>query len=162
MAPGWQESGEASWYGAWHQGRRTSSGEIFDPNRMTAAHASLPLGSRVRVTMADTGQSVVVTITDRQPVKRYRIIDLSRGAAARIGLVNQGVGQVRLELTADEPEELAYIGEEDDDDVSPTPRGLRHTPRVRPAVAAARPCCRAPSGVPVRNSVQRPAGLQKL
>ncbi len=93
--PGWEESGKASWYGERHHGRRTSSGEIFDQNRMTAAHPSLPLGTRVRVTLRDTGESVLVTINDRQP-KGARVIDLSRGAASRIGMLHKGVAMVRL------------------------------------------------------------------
>lgn len=104
---GWRETGQASWYGSWHQGRRTSSGQPFDPNAMTAAHAVLPLGSQVRVTSRDTGRSVVVTINDRQPPKPQRIIDLSRGAAARIGLVDQGVGMVELVSVVALPEEVA-------------------------------------------------------
>ncbi len=96
----WQEAGQASWYGGRHHGRRTSSGEIFDQNALTAAHPRLPLGSRVRVTMMETGSSVVVTITDRQPDHGRRIIDLSRGAAARIGLLARGTGNVTLASVA--------------------------------------------------------------
>ena len=83
----WEENGQASWYGAYHQGRPTSRGEPFDQNAMTAAHANLPLGSRVRVTRRDTGKSVVVVINDRQPPKGNRVIDLSRksGRPARYG-----------------------------------------------------------------------------
>ncbi len=157
---GWSESGEASWYGGRHQGRRTSSGEVFDQNRMTAAHPDLPLGSRVRVTMAQTGESVVVTVTDRLP-RRHRVIDLSRGAASRIGLVSQGVGQVQLTLANNEPEDVADSSW-GDEDINPPPRGRPHTPLVRQVVAAGRPCCRAPSAVQVRNSAQRPATRQKL
>lgn len=109
---GWRQSGQASWYGSWHQGRRTSSGQPFDLNAMTAAHANLPLGSRVRVTSKDTGKSVVVTINDRQPPKPQRVIDLSRGAAARIGLVGQGVGMVDLATIGTVPEEVAEAPEE--------------------------------------------------
>jgi rare lipoprotein A len=96
LPPHWEESGEASWYGGWHQGRRTSSGARFDQNAMTAAHADLPLGSRVRVTVQETGASVVVTVNDRQPPKYLRIIDLSRGAAAQLGLVGRGHAMVTL------------------------------------------------------------------
>jgi rare lipoprotein A len=87
---GWEESGEASWYGGFHHGRRTSSGAVFDMNGMTAAHESLPLGSKVRVTVQDTGASVIVTITDRQPHKNFRVIDLARGAASRLGMLHRG------------------------------------------------------------------------
>jgi len=104
----WEESGQASWYGSWHQGRPTSSGEPFDQGAMTAAHANLPLGSRIRVTRQDTGRSVVVTINDRQPPKGIRVIDLSRKAAARLGMVDQGVSMVRLApVAANEPVEVA-------------------------------------------------------
>jgi rare lipoprotein A len=109
---GWKESGEASWYGGWHQGRPTSSGERFDERAMTAAHARLPLGSRVRVTLRDTGRSVVVTINDRLPPKRWRVIDLSRGAAARLGMVDQGLGDVTLTpVSMRVPEEVAEAPE---------------------------------------------------
>ncbi len=105
---GWEETGQASWYGAWHHGRRTTSGERFDQNALTAAHSSLPLGSRVRVTLQDTGESVVVTINDRQPPKGIRVIDLSRRAASRLGIVQRGTGWVTLQpAEADEPVEVA-------------------------------------------------------
>ena len=105
---GWEQSGQASWYGGWHNGRRTSSGSIFDDRKLTTAHATLPLGSKVRVTVQETGRSVVVTINDRQPDHYTRIIDLSRGAAARIGLVDRGVAMVTLDAKhVDEPEEVA-------------------------------------------------------
>lgn len=91
------QTGLASWYGGsrW-QGNLTSSGERFDDNRLTAAHASLPLGSLVRVTLVDTTQSVVVTITDRPGTSR-RIIDLSRGAAAHLGMLDRGLAKVVLQ-----------------------------------------------------------------
>ncbi len=105
---GWQQSGQASWYGGWHNGRRTSSGSVFDDRKLTAAHATLPLGSKVRVTVQETGRSVVVTINDRQPDHRARIIDLSRGAAAKIGMIDRGVAMVTLDARhVDEPEEVA-------------------------------------------------------
>lgn len=105
---GFEEVGEASWYGAWHHGRRTSSGAVFDMNAMTAAHATLPLGSRVRVTLQGTGRSVVVTVNDRQPPKGVRVIDLSRGAAQRLGIVDRGVGWVAITPARDEePVEVA-------------------------------------------------------
>ncbi len=89
--------GTASWYGgrAW-VGHRMSDGTRYNEDALTAAHASLPLGSQVRVVLADTGRSVVVTITDR-PGTRTRIIDLSRGAAAALGMLSRGLAQVRLE-----------------------------------------------------------------
>ncbi len=92
---GWHQEGTASWYGKDHAGRRTTSGETFNPEGLTAAHASLPLGTRLRVVREDTGESVVVTINDRIGTHR-RVIDLSRGAAEAIGLLRSGVAQVRL------------------------------------------------------------------
>ncbi len=171
---GWEESGEASWYGGRHNGRRTSSGTIFNDQEMTAAHATLPLGSKIRVTMQETGQSVVVTITDRQPYKLIRVIDLSRGAASRIGLLNRGTAMVTLaRAAATETIEVAEaVGAEaesvgvDDGAVfsgaSPRRRGRLHTRHAGRAVAGARPCCRAPSVIQVRRSVRPPAAPRKL
>jgi len=90
------ESGTASWYGKRHHGRRTASGAVFNQYAMTAAHPWLPLGAKVKVTRLDTGQSIVVTITDRLPSKKH-IIDLSFGAAQRLGVVNSGIADVELE-----------------------------------------------------------------
>ena len=80
------QSGLATWYGPGFHGRRTASGERFNANAMTAAHRSLPFGTKVRVTNAATGRSVVVRINDRGPFGRGKIIDLSRASAAAIGL----------------------------------------------------------------------------
>ncbi len=90
--------GVASWYGGKFHGRKTANGERFDKNALTAAHRSLPFGTRVRVTNARSGEAVVVRINDRGPYAGERIIDLSRGAAAQIGIVGAGVGQVELEI----------------------------------------------------------------
>ena len=90
--------GEASWYGSRFHGRTTASGEPFDMNGMTAAHRSLPFGTRVRVINEESGQSVVVRVNDRGPFIGRRIIDLSRAAAEKIGLRNKGVGQVKVEV----------------------------------------------------------------
>ena len=173
--PGWEESGTATWYGGRHHGRRTSSGEAFDQNAMTAAHPSLPLGSRVRVTLQATGESVVVRITDRQPYHGRRIIDLSRGAASRIGLLAQGTGRVTLRQAgvsdqyqlygaeevevAEAPDEVGADGVASFGDAAANPRrrGRLHTRRARQSVAEARPCCRAPSATPVRYSAPRRA-----
>lgn len=90
--------GLASWYGPQHHGRRTASGAPFDMHALTAAHRTLPLGTRVRVTSVDSGRSVTVTITDRGPFAPDRVIDLSYAAARALGLIERGVGPVRLEL----------------------------------------------------------------
>ena len=90
--------GVASWYGTKFHGRRTSSGEIFDMNKLTAAHNELPLGTRVRVTNLKNQKSVIVRINDRGPFVRGRVIDLSYAAAKKIGMVKDGVVKVRIEV----------------------------------------------------------------
>src|SRR5229473_1576067 len=92
------ETGIASWYGAPYHNRRGSNGEIYDMHGMTAAHRTLPLGSVVRVTCIENGSSAVVRITDRGPFIEGRVIDLSRAAAEKIGLVQKGTTKVRLEV----------------------------------------------------------------
>ena len=88
-------SGTASYYGKAHNGRRTASGERFDMWAMTAASPSLPFGTRVRVTIAGTNRSVIVTINDRLPSKT-RVLDLSQGAAKALGILSQGIAEVVL------------------------------------------------------------------
>lgn len=88
--------GLASWYGEKFHGRRTASGERFDMNALTAAHPSLPFGSRVRVRNLRNGREVEVRINDRGPFTGGRVIDLSRAAAQVLGLVQAGVGPVVL------------------------------------------------------------------
>jgi rare lipoprotein A len=90
--------GVASYYGRRFHGRRTANGERFDMNALTAAHKTLPFGSRVRVIIPRNGASVVVRINDRGPFVRGRHIDLSRRAAEEIGIVRSGHGRVELEL----------------------------------------------------------------
>jgi rare lipoprotein A len=88
--------GKSSWYGAKFHGRRTASGERFDMNAMTAAHRTLPFGTRLRVRSLDTGREVVVRINDRGPAIRSRIIDLSQAAADALGVRRLGVFDVEL------------------------------------------------------------------
>jgi rare lipoprotein A len=90
--------GIASWYGPGFDGKRTSSGEAFDQDALTAAHAYWAFGTLVKVTLLSTGRSVVVRINDRFPTHKGRAIDLSRAAAKAIGLIGPGTGQVRLEV----------------------------------------------------------------
>jgi rare lipoprotein A len=92
------EEGLATWYGERHHGRTTASGEFFDMRAMTAAHKTLPFGTRVRVVDLATGASVVVRINDRGPYGPGRIIDLSRAAAERLGTLARGVARVRVEV----------------------------------------------------------------
>src|SRR3954463_10707083 len=88
------QTGAASWYGPGFHGKRTASGERFNTNDLTAAHKTLPFGSRVRVTNERTGKSVVVRINDRGPYAHGRVIDLSKAAAEAVGI--SGVGRVTL------------------------------------------------------------------
>lgn len=97
-SPGWTETGIASWYGAPYHGRQSSSGEIYDMDRLTAAHRTLPFGAIVRVTNLENRKSVVVRINDRGPFVEGRIIDLSRAAARHIGLIGPGTALVRIQL----------------------------------------------------------------
>ncbi|HSG34924.1 MAG TPA: septal ring lytic transglycosylase RlpA family protein [Sphingomonadaceae bacterium] len=104
VAPASEEAikgGMASWYGPDFRGRRTASGETFDPDQLTAAHRTLPFGSMVRVTYLTSGRSVVVRINDRGPFTGGRVIDLSQAAAREIGLIGAGHGEVSLALLAD-------------------------------------------------------------
>ncbi|MBA7687475.1 Endolytic peptidoglycan transglycosylase RlpA [subsurface metagenome] len=91
------QEGLASWYGGKFQGRRTANGEIFDTNKLTAAHKTLPFGTLVKVTNLTNGKSTMVRINDRGPFVEGRIIDLSRAAAAAIGMAGRGVVRVRIE-----------------------------------------------------------------
>jgi rare lipoprotein A (peptidoglycan hydrolase) len=91
------ENGIASWYGKAWQGRRTASGKKFDARKLTAAHRTLPLNTRVRVTNLLNGQSVEVTINDRGPYVEGRMIDLSAEAARRLGMQKDGLAPVHVE-----------------------------------------------------------------
>jgi rare lipoprotein A len=90
-------TGQASYYSNAFAGRRTASGETYQPGALTAAHRTAPFGSRMRVTMISTGQFVIVRINDRGPFHKGRVIDLSYAAAKAIGLHRRGTGAVRLE-----------------------------------------------------------------
>jgi rare lipoprotein A len=92
------ESGIASWYSAPYHGRRSASGEIYDQEKLTAAHRTLPFGTRVRVRRLDRDRSVVVRINDRGPFVKSRIIDLSHAAAVQLGITAGGVTAVTLEV----------------------------------------------------------------
>jgi rare lipoprotein A len=95
------DTGKASWYGDVHQGKKTASGETYDMHKLTAAHLTLPFGTRVRVTNVDNGRSVVVRVNDRGPLVAGRIIDLSQAAARALGALGAGVFTVRIEILED-------------------------------------------------------------
>jgi len=97
------ERGIASWYGAPYHGQRSASGEIYDQEKLTAAHRTLPFGTRVRVRRLDRDGSIVVRSNDRGPFVKSRIIDPSRAAAARLGMTAGGVALVTLEVVETPP-----------------------------------------------------------
>lgn len=94
--PGYDETGMASWYGDQFNGRPTATGERFDMHALTAAHKTLPLPGLVEVTNLANGRRIVVRVNDRGPFVDNRIIDLSRGAADALGMLQAGVGEVRV------------------------------------------------------------------
>jgi rare lipoprotein A len=94
-------NGTASWYGPGFHGKKTASGEIYDQTKLTAAHKTLPLGTKARVTNLENGNAVEVEINDRGPFVKGRIIDLSRAAAGILGLVEDGVAPVKVEVIED-------------------------------------------------------------
>ena len=98
--PAFTQTGTASWYGRRNQGRTTASGEPFDASRLTAAHRSLAFGTVLRVSDLTTGRTVKVRVNDRGPYVRGRILDLSAEAAKVLGIRQEGVARVRIEVLA--------------------------------------------------------------
>ena len=96
-----KQIGRASWYGGAQHGQRTASGERYDRNEMTAAHPTLPMNSRVKVTNLSNGRSVVLRINDRGPHARGRVIDVSQRAAELLGMKRRGVATVKVEAVTD-------------------------------------------------------------
>lgn len=96
--PGRSQVGLASWYGQFHHGLRTASGETFDMEELTAAHRTLPLGTHLRVTNLENGRTVRVRVNDRGPYIDGRVVDLSREAARVLDMVGRGVVPVRLDV----------------------------------------------------------------
>ena len=90
--------GDASFYGQKYQGRKTANGEIFDMYAYTCAHKTLPFGTKLKVTYLKTNESVIVRVNDRGPFIGNRILDLTKQAAIDIGLANDGVGKVKIEI----------------------------------------------------------------
>jgi len=98
VAGPYYEVGIASWYGPGFQGNHTANGEIYDMNGISAAHKTLPFDTIVKVVDLDTGRSIVVRINDRGPFIAGRIIDLSKGAAEKLGIVDKGIANVGLRI----------------------------------------------------------------
>ncbi|SJN11964.1 Rare lipoprotein A precursor [Halomonas citrativorans] len=139
-ASGYAKQGLASWYGEKFHGYATSNGEIYDMYKMSAAHRSLPLPTFARVTSLDSGQSVVVRVNDRGPFHSDREIDLSYAAAARLGILDNGTGRVKVE--AIEPDR--WLAERGGAPASAAP--VANAPVAEPASSAATQ--RAPAAVP--------------
>lgn len=95
---GYTEQGKASYYGRKFQGRKMANGEPYRRGKLTAAHKTLPFGTKVKVTNTATNKSVKVKITDRGPYVRGRIIDLSEAAAKRVGMIKAGVAPVKMKV----------------------------------------------------------------
>ena len=98
VAGPYYEVGIASWYGPGFDGNLTANGEVYDMNGISAAHKTLPFGTVVRVVEFSTGKSIVVRINDRGPFIEGRIIDLSKGAARELGIINKGITKVGLRI----------------------------------------------------------------
>ena len=102
-ASGFVQSGTASWYGPNFHGKQTSNGETYNMNLLTAAHKTLPFNSMVRVTHQITGKQVIVRINDRGPFVGDRVIDLSRKAAQKLGMIEKGTAPVDLKVFNEKP-----------------------------------------------------------
>ena len=94
--------GQASWYGPGFSGKKTASGDVFDEEKFTAAHKTIPLGSRAKVTNLANGKTVEVEINDRGPFVPGRIIDLSQAAAQALGIVDRGTAKVQVDVLPDD------------------------------------------------------------
>ena len=136
-AVSWVQDGQASYYANHWNGHRTSSGARFDQEKLTCAHPTAPLGTKLLVTSEVTGDSVVVTVNDRQPPHGDRIIDLSRAAARRLHMLGAGVADVEIsratprEIDAENANEVADAPDEAVDQEVATPRTDRLVTRAR-------------------------------
>ena len=119
--------GQASYYSDAYHGKKTASGTKYDKNKMTCAHNDYAFGTMLKVTHLENKKSVVVKVIDRGPYIKGRIVDLSRAAAAKIGLVEDGIAQVKIELVKSKPEELTSKGNK-------TPEEYAVPPKTRKSV----------------------------
>ena len=106
------QTGKASWYGNQFHGRKTSSGERYNMNALTAAHKTLPIPSYARVTNTKNGKSVIVRVNDRGPFHGNRVIDVSKAAAQQLGFINQGTAHVKVEQIVPGQSAQAYNGQD--------------------------------------------------
>ena len=139
--------GKASWYGPGFAGRKTANGERFNPSKLTAAHRTLPFNTKIKVTNLSNGKSVVVRINDRGPYAGRRIIDLSKAAARKIGMLKTGVAKVQL---------VAVGG--------PKGKGKRKkvTAKPKPKKAAVAPKKKPPPAKKKVTARKKPARIKKI
>ncbi|CAM3384514.1 septal ring lytic transglycosylase RlpA family protein [Pontibacter korlensis] len=104
------QKGEASWYGSRYHGRKTSSGERYNKYEMTAAHKTLPFGTKVKVTNLDNNEWVIVRINDRGPFVGDRIIDVSEAAARELDFHDEGIGNVKIEVLESRADLASAVG----------------------------------------------------
>ncbi|MEZ5829956.1 MAG: septal ring lytic transglycosylase RlpA family protein [Dongiaceae bacterium] len=123
----YSETGIASWYGPGFHGKRTANGEVYDENGLTAAHKTLPMPSMVRVTNLENGRSIEVRINDRGPYQAGRIIDMTRRGAQLLGFIGNGTARVRVDIMAEESQQLAALASRQGGDSLPPP------PKAAPA-----------------------------
>lgn len=90
--------GEASYYAEFHHGKKTANGERFNMHAMTAAHRTLPLGSKIKVTNLSNGKEVVLRVNDRGPYAKNRVLDVSKGAAKKLGMIKTGTAKIRIQV----------------------------------------------------------------
>ena len=105
----YEATGTVSWYGEELTGRRTASGDRFDPAAITIAHRTLPLGSFVEITALDTGRTIIARVNDRGPGRRDRVADLSRGAMQALGTMGRSTASVRLRAVTPDPLQIAAL-----------------------------------------------------
>jgi len=117
----YSETGIASWYGPGFHGKRTANGEVYDENGLTAAHKTLPMPSMVRVTNLENGRSIQVRVNDRGPFEAGRIIDMTRRGAQLLGFIQQGTARVRVDIMAEESQQLAALASRSGGDQLPPP-----------------------------------------
>ncbi len=139
--PDYDETGIASWYGEEFQGRQTANGEFFDMNKLSAAHKTLPMPSRVRVTNLENGRAIVLRVNDRGPFAHGRLIDVSRRAAQLLGFYRSGTARVRVQA-AYGPGGKKFVPK------PVTPDAERTAVAAAPQAAVATQALPPPAGVP--------------
>jgi rare lipoprotein A len=152
---GFEETGQASWYGQKFHGHRTSNGEVYDMFRMTAAHKTLPLPSFVKVTNLDNQKVAIVRVNDRGPFHPGRVIDLSYAAAKKLDVITHGVANVKIEVIHIDDKGIMTVGSQAP--IQPSiPASIANEPEP---VVALQPSKTNQSPVPPESSTQAPAAI---